>query len=132
MRFLRIHRSPAGNGRASSFAPALARHVAAACALCAVFAAAAQVRDSGSYLSRMDTDGDGRVGLAEYQDWLSYAFDRMDRDRDGVLSPVEQPGGRGAALTRADYRARLAATFRRQDRDGDGFLDARELAAPPR
>jgi hypothetical protein len=131
VRFLHVHRSPAGSGRASSFAPALAR-VATTCALCAVFVAAAQVRDSGSYLSRMDTDGDDRVGLVEYQDWLSYAFDRMDGDRDGVLSPAEQPGGRGAALTRADYRARLAATFRRQDRNGDGFLDARELAAPPR
>ena len=133
MRLLRIPRSPAGDGRASSFAPAAARGVVTACALCAVFAAAAQqVRDSGSYLSRMDTDGDGRVGLVEYQDWLSYAFDRMDGDQDGVLSPAEQPGGRGVALTRADYRARLAATFRRQDRNGDGFLDARELAAPPR
>lgn len=131
MRFLRIHRSPAGNGRASSFAPALARHVAAACALCAVFAAAAQVRDSGSYLSRMDTDGDGRVGLAEYQDWLSYAFDAMDRDRDGVLAAAEQPGGRGEPLTRAAYRARLAERFRRQDANHDNVLDAKELAAPP-
>ncbi|MGN6513127.1 MAG: hypothetical protein ACTHKZ_06060 [Lysobacteraceae bacterium] len=94
--------------------------------------AAAQLRDSAGYLARMDRDGDGRVGLAEYQDWLSYAFDRMDRDHDGVLSPAEQPGGRGPALTRADYRARLAATFHRQDRDGNGVLDARELAAPPR
>lgn len=80
----------------------------------------------------MDRDGDGRVSLVEYQDWLSYAFDAMDRDRDGVLSPAEQPGGRGQALTRNEHRARLAAAFGRQDRNGDGFLDARELATPPR
>jgi Ca2+-binding EF-hand superfamily protein len=94
--------------------------------------ATAQVLASGDYLARMDTDGDGRVSLAEYQDWLSYAFDAMDRNRDGVLTADELPGGKGAPVTRAEHRARLADAFRRQDRNGDGFLDARELAAPPR
>lgn len=90
---------------------------------------------SGDYLSRMDTDRDGKVSVVEYQDWLSYAFDGMDRNGDGVLSPEEQPGGRGAAMTRPitrdTHRARLAERFRRQDLDRSGFLDARELAAPP-
>jgi len=94
--------------------------------------AQAQVHASGDYLARMDRDGDGRVSLAEYQDWLSYAFDAMDRNHDGVLAPAELPGGRGMAITRAQHRARLAAAFARQDRNHDGFLDARELAAPPR
>lgn len=94
--------------------------------------ALAQVSSSGDYLARMDADHDGRVSLVEYQDWLSYAFDAMDRNRDGVLSAAEQPGGRGVALTRAEHRARLAAAFARQDANGDGFLGARELAAPPR
>lgn len=134
MHRLRFQRSPAGDGRASFLAwRRFATRAGVALSLaCVAAVAVAQVRDSASYLARMDADGDGRVGLAEYQDWLSYAFDRMDRDHDGVLSPAEQPGGRGAPLTRADYRARLAATFRRQDRSGDGFLDASELAAPPR
>jgi len=86
---------------------------------------------SGDYLSRMDADGDGKVSVVEYQDWLSYAFDGMDRDHDGVLSAAEQPGGRGQSLTREAHRARLAERFRRQDVDGSGFLDAKELAAPP-
>jgi Ca2+-binding EF-hand superfamily protein len=94
--------------------------------------AQAQVHAAGDYLSRMDRDGDGRVSLAEYQDWLSYAFDAMDRDHDGVLATSELPGGRGAPITRAQHRARLAAAFDRQDRNHDHFLDARELAAPPR
>jgi Ca2+-binding EF-hand superfamily protein len=93
--------------------------------------AQAQVRASGDYLARMDRDGDGRVSLAEYQDWLSYAFDAMDRDHDGMLTTAELPGGRGATITRAQHRARLAAAFARQDRNHDGFLDAGELAAPP-
>jgi hypothetical protein len=86
---------------------------------------------SGDYLSRMDADRDGRVSVVEYQDWLSYAFDGMDRNGDGVLSPEEQPGGRGTAITRETHRTRLAERFRRQDIDRSGFLDAKELAAPP-
>jgi hypothetical protein len=93
--------------------------------------ALAQVQVSGDYLARMDADRDGRVVLIEYQDWLSYAFDAMDRNHDGLLSPNELPGGRGQPLPRSEHRARLAAAFARQDRNRDGFLDARELATPP-
>ena len=56
---------------------------------------AGPVDASTDYLARMDADGDGRVSLAEYQDWLSYAFTRMDANGDGVLAPDELPGGRG-------------------------------------
>lgn len=94
--------------------------------------AVAQVQDRDAYLAKFDTDGDGRVCLREYQDWLSYAFDGMDRNRDGVLGVHELPGGKGEPITREQHRARLAARFARQDADRDGFLDAAELAAPPR
>ncbi|WP_062353622.1 EF-hand domain-containing protein [Pseudoxanthomonas mexicana] len=94
--------------------------------------AKAQVHATGEYLARMDTDGDGRVSLAEYQAWMSYAFDGMDRNRDGVLSVDELPGGRGKPITRDAHLAQLAARFKRQDVDGDGFLSEKELAAPPR
>ena len=94
--------------------------------------AGAQLQRTGDYLSKMDADRDGRVSLVEYQDWLSYAFDGMDRDRDGVLSPSEQPGGRGKPLTRVEHRARLAERFRKQDVDRNGVLSTKELAAPPR
>lgn len=93
--------------------------------------AIAQVDDSSDYLSRMDRDGDRRVSLDEYQDWMGYAFEAMDRDRDGVLVAAELPGGKGRAITRAQHRTRLAAGFARQDRDRNGSLDAAELAAPP-
>lgn len=96
---------------------------------CAV--AIAQVDATGDYLSRMDHDRDGRVALAEYQDWMSYAFTRMDLDNDGVLATAELPGGRGNPVSLAEHREKLASTFGRQDRNRDGFLDARELAAPP-
>ena len=106
--------------------------VACMAVLNAAVVASAQVSSSNDYLARMDVNGDGRVSLPEYQDWLSYAFDAMDRDRDGVLSPAEQPGGRGAPIARERHRAHLAEAFRRQDANHDGFLAAKELAAPPR
>ncbi|MFS8137850.1 MAG: hypothetical protein ACMG50_06980 [Thermomonas sp.] len=93
--------------------------------------ASGQVQRTSEYLSKMDVDGDGKVSLVEYQDWMSYAFDAMDRNRDGVLSSAEQPGGRGKPVSRIDHRARLADRFRKQDVNHDGFLSARELAAPP-
>lgn len=91
----------------------------------------AQVQATGDYLSRMDSDGDGRIALPEYQDWMSYAFTRMDADGDGVLVPAELPGGRGKPVSLAEHRQTLAITFGRQDRNRDGYLDARELASPP-
>lgn len=118
-----------GAGRAPG---AAAWRLAASLALVALAGAApAQVTGTAEYLAKMDADGDGRVSLAEYQDWMSYAFDAMDADGDGVLSPAEQPGGKGRAIGREEHRARLADRFRRQDLDGSGFLDARELSAPP-
>lgn len=96
------------------------------------FAASAQVTQTSEYLARMDTDGDGRVSLAEYLDWMGYAFEQMDRNGDGVLTADELPGGKGKPVTREEHRQRLAERFRKQDANGDGVLDAKELAAPPR
>lgn len=92
---------------------------------------AAQVTATGDYLARMDGDGDGRVGLPEYLQWMSYSFDARDGNGDGVLAGAELPGGRGRPVTRQQHHERLSATFRRQDQDHDGYLSARELAAPP-
>ena len=105
--------------------------VCASCALAWSAGAAAQVTRTAEYLEQMDTDGDGRVSLAEYQAWMRYGFDRMDRNGDGVLTPDELPGGKGRPVTLAEHMAKLAATFNRQDTNRDGYLDARELAAPP-
>ncbi|HLM52658.1 MAG TPA: hypothetical protein VK325_03475 [Pseudoxanthomonas sp.] len=93
--------------------------------------AAAQVTASVEYLQRMDADGDGRVGLFEFQAWMSYAFESRDLNADGVLDLAELPGGKGKPITREEHRRRLALTFGKQDADGDGYLSARELAAPP-
>ncbi len=100
-------------------------------ALTAPAAAQSRVETTSDYLQRMDSDGDGRVSLDEYLAWMTYAFDAMDVDGDGVLSPAEQPGGKGKSLTRDQHRTRLSEGFKRQDANQDGFLSAVELASPP-
>ncbi len=100
--------------------------------LLAASGAHAQMDGGADYLMRMDRDRDGRVSLGEYQDWLGYAFQRMDRNGDGQLVAAELPGGRGKPVSLSAHRQALAEAFGRQDLDRNGVLDARELAAPPR
>ena len=106
--------------------------LAAGLTLLLAWPAAAQVQDTRDYLQRMDLDGDGRIGPDEYLQWMLYAFDRMDRNGNGVLEPEEQPGGRGKAITREQQVQVILERFGKQDADGDGYLSARELMAPPR
>ena len=127
-----VARGTAARAMALRIARTLPAQAFVACVLLVSRPLPALVVQSSDYLTRMDADHDGRVSLVEYQDWLSYAFDAMDRDHDGTLVPGELPGGRGPAVTRVAHRDRLADTFRKQDANHDGFLDARELAAPPR
>jgi Ca2+-binding EF-hand superfamily protein len=97
-----------------------------------VFVSAARAQSTSDFVARMDTDGDGRVSLPEYTDYMSYAFRRMDADGNGVLEPSEQLVPNGKRLTIAEHHANLAAMFHRQDVSRDGYLNAAELAAPPR
>ncbi|WP_313319882.1 hypothetical protein [Stenotrophomonas sp.] len=102
------------------------------CLLGAALPVVAQVQDTSEYLQRMDSDGDGRVSPDEYLQWMLYAFDKMDRNGDGVLEAAEQPGGRGKPISRDEQRQVILARFARQDANSDGYLSARELMAPPR
>ena len=89
----------------------------------------AQSRDD--FLRRVDSDGDGRVSVSEYQFHMSFAFRQMDRNNDQILEPDEQLVPNAKMMTRAELDARMAAQFRRQDRNHDGYLNAAELSAPP-
>ncbi len=101
----------------------------------AVGRAAAQ-ETPADYLAAMDANRDGRVSLAEYQDFLSDAFRAMDRNGNGVIDLDEFDPAVVTAHTRplslAQHRRNLELRFRLQDANRDGFLDARELGAPPR
>lgn len=84
------------------------------------------------YLALMDLNGDGRISLAEYRDYMSRRFRAMDRDGDGVLRGDELPVPGTRPVRLADYLESLRQAFLRQDLDGNGYLDVRELASPPR
>src|SRR5262249_28402081 len=76
--------------------------------------------------ARCDADGDGRVTAAEFRgppEW----FARLDRDRDGAVTPADLDWSDTAPYVRqlAQARAWLAA----HDRDGDGLLSRAELKA---
>jgi len=83
------------------------------------------------YFSRMDTDGDGRVSLAEFLEHMGFAFRQMDVNGNGVLEPHEQHIPNAKPITLEEHHQRLTAQFHRQDTNGDGYLSRSELLAPP-
>jgi Ca2+-binding EF-hand superfamily protein len=103
--------------------------------MCAALAAAtagqAQAAGGSRYFQVVDTDRDGRVGLAEYLDRFTWAFRKMDVDGNGVLEPGEQLAPNAPRTTLGELRARLQKQFERQDRNRDGSLDEAEFLAPP-
>jgi len=101
--------------------------------VCVATSVPAQTQTRADYLRRFDRDGDGRVSLREYQDYMSRGFRALDRNSDGVLSPHELPRGtqRRAVITLDAHLRALARTFDLLDVNNDGYLDARELTAPP-
>ena len=84
----------------------------------------AQVTQTRDYLERMDADGDGRVSLAEYQAWMRYAFDQMDRNGDGVLTPEEF---KAAGIS--GFEGLGAIRARDLDISGDGYVSREDWTA---
>lgn len=100
-------------------------------ALLLLAAGAAGAQSQGDYFSRIDTDGDGRVSLAEFLEHMGFAFRQMDIDGNGVIEPHEQHIPNARPITLAQHQERLTAQFHRQDSNGDGYLSRGELLAPP-
>ena len=88
-------------------------------------------QNQSAYLDSFDANGDKRVSLAEFQKAMSWAFEQMDKNADGVLSPQEQLIPKAKKFTLKEHHERLAIQFGKQDRNRNGFLSAKELAAPP-
>lgn len=84
-----------------------------------------------AYLQLFDSNGDGRVGEAEYLAYMSRSFRSMDNNGDGTIEADELPGGHGRPITLAAFQDNLRSQFHKLDRNRDGYLDARELTAPP-
>ena len=90
---------------------------------------------TSEYLADLDANGDGKVSLGEYQDYLLAGFRAMDRNRNDILDLDEFPEGtvgpNTAPVTLKSRLRNLKAAFGRQDRNRDGALDAKELGEPP-
>lgn len=99
------------------------------CLALGVFQAHGQSREL--YFSRIDGNHNGGVSLTEFQDWMRYSFDRIDKNANNVIDQDEALVPKMAGVTRARHQANIAAQFRRQDRNSNGELSMHELTAPP-
>ena len=91
----------------------------------------ARAQSGASYFDIVDLDHDGRISLEEYIERFSYAFRKMDKNRDGVVEESEQLVPGAPRLTIQELRAQLTGQFHRQDKNHDGSLSPREFLAPP-
>ncbi|MCD2171666.1 EF-hand domain-containing protein [Rhizobium sp. C4] len=85
----------------------------------------------------MDTDGNGRLSLAEVDAWAEGVFGAMDSNSDGKLTLEEYmavrmgPGasGTGNAKRQAQMQTSKAGRFKTMDTDHDGMVSHDEFIA---
>jgi Ca2+-binding EF-hand superfamily protein len=79
-------------------------------------------------LKAMDKDGDGKVTREEFTGRAAL-FDRLDTNKDGVLSPEDRPSGAPRPQPGAAAGERLRR-LRAMDKDGDGAISREEFEGP--
>ncbi|HMJ12823.1 MAG TPA: EF-hand domain-containing protein [Polyangiaceae bacterium] len=89
---------------------------------------------------KMDTNGDGKVTLAEAQAGAKQKFERMDKNKNGVVTKDELSGKRARYLEKADTnkdgkvtlaeaQAKAQTWFQKLDTNKDGVLTKEEFHA---
>lgn len=91
----------------------------------------ARAQSREQYFSRIDSNRSGGVSLIEFQEWMSYSFNRIDKNANGVIDLDEALVPKMAGVTKTRHLANITAQFRRQDRNKNGELSMLELTAPP-
>lgn len=107
--------------------------------------APAQSMPPGRGAMRVDLNSDGVITRAEAIAEANARFARLDRDRDGTITPSERRAVRSmhrhtgndtppkqrqdATATAAQFRDRALNRFDRMDTNRDGRLDGPEIAA---
>ena len=89
------------------------------------------VQSREQYFANIDTNRSGGVSLAEFQEWMAYSFNHIDKNANNIIDADEALVPKMAGVTRARHQANIAAQFRRQDRNKNGELSMLELTAPP-
>jgi len=91
----------------------------------------------------LDPNNDGSISLDEARKVASALFDRLDRNRNGVLNKRELGGrvtpqefvvadpDKDGTLTKAEYLSVVEKRFKAADSDNNGAVDEKELTARP-
>jgi Ca2+-binding EF-hand superfamily protein len=90
---------------------------------CAVFAATLFFAVAADAAPRGDSDGDGKLTLAEFQTMTKERLMRADASADDRISFEEWKARPASAKAKGDP----SRIFRRIDANGDGFVDAAEV-----
>jgi hypothetical protein len=97
-------------------------------------------KDDSLVLSKVDTDHDGSVSLAEANAAASAKFDALDTDKKGTLDVNELTGilspnavkkadkDKDQTLDKVEFLALVEKMFKAADQDHDGTLDPTELS----
>jgi hypothetical protein len=92
-------------------------------------------------MQALDPDNDGTVSLDEAKQAASALFDRIDRNRNGVLNKRELGGrvtpqefavvdrNKDGMLNKNEYLSVVEKRFKAADPDNDGTLDEKELTS---
>ena len=80
-------------------------------------------------LKAWDADGDGKVTKEEYKG--KAPFERLDRNKDGVLTMADAPGGGKGMGGEALTPEQITARFKEQDKNGDGKIGKDEWPGRP-
>lgn len=98
--------------------------------LAALPALAADDHDAGGKVKLFDTDGDGRISRAEFIAGKQDMTQRLDANRDGVITPTES-----SAAARPEKKHWWSRSDKREgnvngaDANGDGQVTSEEAAA---
>jgi hypothetical protein len=114
--------------------------VIAFCLTPAIGAPDATPKDESLVLSKIDTDHDGSVSLAEAKAAAAAKFDALDTDKEGTLDANELTGilspntvtiadkDKDKTLDKFEFLALVEKMFKAADQDHDGTLDPTELS----
>ena len=103
--------------------------VAALVCLCPILSSAQEGPPAGSFIERLDKNGDGKVSKEEF-DGPAEHFAHFDRDGDGAISEDEAPKGPPPPRGHGEGPPQGGSFIERLDKNGDGKVSKEEFDGP--